>query len=145
MKPGSKKVGHSGGVGGMSNEFLFDTGVLIDIYLGRGRIKPYFDQLIQGQLVAYASVISEAELWRGLRPGEQDKHQTILNRFTLLPVRSDTARLAGQWMQQYQSIGLGWMDAFITATAHLTYLPLLTRDKKLATLLQSEAQFQLYD
>ena len=44
----------------MSNEWLFDTGALIDIYLGRGRIKPYFDQLLQGELVAYASVISSS-------------------------------------------------------------------------------------
>jgi predicted nucleic acid-binding protein len=129
----------------MSNEWLFDTGALIDIYLGRGRIKPYFDQLIQGELLAHASVISEAELWRGLRPGEQDKHQALLARFIVLPLRSETARLAGQWMQHYQGAGLGWMDAFIAATAHLADMPVLTRDKKLATLLKAEAQFHLYD
>lgn len=129
----------------MSNEWLFDTGALIDIYLGRGRIKPYFDQLLQGELIAYASVISEAELWRGLRPGERDKHQAVLARFTVLPLRSDMAQLAGQWMQQYQSAGLGWMDALITASAHTATLPVLTRDKKLVTLLKSEAKFQLYD
>lgn len=129
----------------MSNEWLFDTGALIDIYLGRGRIKPYFNQLLQGELVAYASVISEAELWRGLRPGELDKHQAVLARFMVLPLRSDMARLAGQWMQEYQSAGLGWMDALITASAHTAALPVLTRDRKLVTLLKSEAKFHLYD
>ena len=129
----------------MNNEWLFDTGALTDIYLGRGRVKPYFDQLLRGELVAYVSVISEAELWRGLRPGELDKHQAFLTRFTVLPLRSDMARLAGQWMQQHQSAGLGWMDALITASAHMATLPVLTRDRKLATLLKSEAKFQLYD
>lgn len=129
----------------MSNEWLFDTGALIDIYLGRGRIKPYFDQLAQKEIVGFVSVISEAELWRGLRPGEVEKHQLLLRQFTLLPLRSDTAQLAGQWMQQYQTQGLGWMDAFITATAYTTRIPLLTRDKKLVALLQTEAQFHLYE
>lgn len=128
----------------MSNEWLFDTGALIDIYLGRGRIKPYFDQLVHKEVVGFVSVISEAELWRGLRPGEVEKHQLLLAQFTMLPLRSDMAQLAGQWMQQYQAQGLGWMDAFITATAHTTRIPLLTRDKKLTTLFQTEAQFHLY-
>lgn len=129
----------------MSNEWLFDTGALIDIYLGRGRIKPFFDQLVNGERAGFVSVISEAELWRGLRPGEIERHQALLAQFTLLPLRSEMAQLAGQWMQRYQSQGLGWMDAFITATAQITQIPVLTRDKKLVALLQAEAQFHLYE
>ena len=129
----------------MKNEFLWDTGALIDIYLGRTRIKPYVDLLAQNELVAFVSAISEAELWRVLRPGELVKHEVILGRFTLLPLRSEMARLAGQWMQLYQKQGLGWMDAFIVATAHVAGLPLLTRNKKLATLLNQETKIVLYD
>ena len=44
---------------------LFDTGCLIDIYLGRERIKPYFDALGNKEPIFYMSVITEAELWRG--------------------------------------------------------------------------------
>ena len=129
---------------GKQQEWLFDTGCLIDIYLGRERIKPYFDAILQQEAMVYLSVITEAELWRGLRVGELDKHEALLAQFIILPLRSEAARLAGKWMQQYQAVGLGWMDAFITATAVTADVPVLTRDKRLANALASEALFELY-
>lgn len=124
---------------------LFDTGCLIDIYLGRERIKPYFDALGSKEAIFYMSVITEAELWRGLRVGELDKHKALVARFTILPLRSDAARLAGAWMHQYREAGLGWMDALITATAKTAGVPVLTRDKKLVSVLGNEAKFEVYE
>ena len=121
------------------------TGCFIDIYLGRERIKPYFNALVSNESTFYLSVITEAELWRGLRVGELDKHNALVAKFTVLPLRSDGARLAGAWMQQYREAGLGWMDALITATAKTAEVPVLTRDKKLATVLANEARFEIYN
>lgn len=129
----------------MSKELLFDTGVLLDIYKGRNRIKPYFDAYVKAGRLNYISVISEAELWRGLHAHEIDRHNLLLAQFTILPLRSESARLAGSWMQQYQAIGLGWMDAFIVATAVIADLTVLTRDKRLANLLVGRSNFVLYD
>ncbi len=126
-------------------DWLFDTGCLIDIYRGRSRIKPYFDYILNGDITPYLSVITEAELWRGLRVGELERHEALLSQFTILPLRSNAARLAGEWMQQYRSTGLGWMDALITATAVTANAPVLTRDKKLANVLGNAANFQVYD
>lgn len=126
------------------SELLFDTNCLIDIYHGRERIRSHFEAVRNGQTSGYLSVITEAELWRGLRTGEISRHETLLNQFTILPLRSETVRLAGLWMQQYQHTGLGWMDAFITAIAKTTGLTLLTRDKRLTQVLADEAQFELY-
>ena len=130
----------------MSNlqEWLFDTNCLIDIYRGRARIRPIFNNLLDGALAPYMSVITEAELWRGLRTGEIERHEALVGRFTILPLHSEAARLAGSWMQQHQAIGLGWMDALITATAKVNGVAVLTRDKKLAYLLAKEADFTLY-
>jgi predicted nucleic acid-binding protein len=125
-------------------EWLFDTGCLIDIYLGRERVQPYFDRILTGEMTPRLSVITEAELWRGLRTGELEKHQALVARFVILPLNSAAARLAGSWMQQYQVAGLGWMDALITATAKVNNIAILTRDKKLAQLLAGEADFTLY-
>jgi predicted nucleic acid-binding protein len=125
-------------------ELLFDTGCLLDIYHGRERIKPYFDAILMETLTAYLSVITEAELWRGLRIGEIARHEALLQQFTILPIRSETARLAGSWMQQYQSIGLGWMDALISATAKTADIPVLTRDKRLAAILSAYVKFEPY-
>ena len=130
-------------VGSMSKQqgLLFDTGCLIDIYLGRERILPFFDSILTGEMTPHMSVITEAELWRGLRAGELEKHQALVARFTILPVRSGAARLAGSWMQQYQVSGLGWIDALITASAKASDIAVLTRDKKLAQVLSAEADF----
>jgi len=125
-------------------EWLFDTGCLIDIYLGRERIRPYFDSILTEEMTPRLSVITEAELWRGLRTGELEKHQALVARFVILPLHSAAARLAGSWMQRYQVAGLGWMDALITATAKVNNIAILTRDKKLAQLLAGEADFTLY-
>lgn len=125
--------------------YLFDTGALIDIYRGRERIRPLFDQVIDGSVRAYVSPISEAELWLGLRPGEEDLHEALLGLFTALPLISEAGRLAGQWMQQFGTVGLGWMDALLAATAAVAGVPLLTRDRRLVQTLQSEAEFVQYD
>ena len=57
---------------------------------------------------------------------------------------SYAARLAGIWMQQFAATGLGWTDALITATASLVNLPLLTRDVRLASVLATQARFEVY-
>ena len=128
----------------MIEERLFDTGVLFDLYKGRQRAHVYFDRLVEGSLHGYVSVISEAEMWRGLRPGEVEDHRALLGLFVVLPLDSEAARLAGTWMQRYESRGLGWMDALIVATARQADLTVLTRDARLAAGLAGEAQFEVY-
>jgi predicted nucleic acid-binding protein len=39
---------------------------------------------------------------------------------------------------------LCWMDAVISATGKIADLPVLTRDKRLANVLSSETNFELY-
>ncbi len=128
----------------MIEERLFDTGALFDLYKGRQRARTCFDRLLDGSLRGYVSVISAAEMWRGLRPGEVEDHEALLGLFALLPLDSRAARLAGTWIQCYESQGLGWLDAFIVATARQAGLMVLTRDARLAACLADEAQFEVY-
>lgn len=125
-------------------EFLFDSTALIDIYRGRTELKSYLDALVRQEITGYISVITEAELWRGLRSYEFERHEALLTRFTSLPLLAQSARQAGAWMQQFQPVGLGWMDAFIVATAKNANLTVLTRDARLITCLDGQADFQLY-
>ncbi|MFZ5818291.1 MAG: PIN domain-containing protein [Chloroflexota bacterium] len=125
-------------------ELLFDTTALIDIYRGLAIIKPRFDAILNGDVTPYLSVITEAELWRGLRVDEVERHNAILARFVALPLDSNAARLAGSWMQKYAAAGLGWMDALIAASGKVAGLPLLTRDSRLARVLSVEVEFELY-
>ena len=125
-------------------ELLFDTNALVDIYRGQTIIKSYFESILDGSLMPYISVITEAELWRGLRPEEVERHELILDQFISLPLDSDAARLAGIWMQKYVRSGLGWMDSLIAATGKIADLPVLTRDKRLVDVLSTETEFELY-
>lgn len=126
-------------------ELLFDSSALIDLYRGRGAVRRYHDALLAGELAGYLSVITEAELWRGLRIGEIERHEALLALFARLPLGSTAARQAGTWMQQYESRGLGWMDALIVATARASGLTVLTRDHRLARCLADEANLEVYD
>ena len=125
-------------------ELLFDTTALVDIYRGKSGIKKYFDLILDGSLLPYVSVLTEAELWRGLHADEVERHELIIERFVSLPLDSDAARRAGIWMQKYSTSGLGWMDALISATGKVAGLTVLTRDKRLKTVLSAEADFELY-
>ncbi len=125
-------------------ELLFDTTALVDIYRGRMEIKPLFDAVVGGELKPYVSVVTEAELWRGVKLEEVELHETLLSRFVSIPLQSDMARLAGAWMQHYAAVGLGWMDALIAATAKSAGLPVLTRDLRLTEVLAAELEFETY-
>jgi predicted nucleic acid-binding protein len=125
-------------------ELLFDTNALVDIYRGQASIKAHFESILDGSLLPYVSAVTEAELWRGLQSDELERHELLLSQFISLPLDSDAARLAGTWMQKYAATGLGWMDAFISATGKIADLHVLTRDKRLASVLSVEAKFELY-
>lgn len=125
-------------------ELLFDTNALIDIYRGKNSIKPYFDVILDETLLPYVSVLTEAELWRGLRADETERHELLMERFISLPLDSDAARLAGSWMQKFSASGLGSMDALISATGKVAGLTVLTRDKRLASVLSDELTFEIY-
>jgi predicted nucleic acid-binding protein len=125
-------------------ELLFDTNALVDIYRGQASIKAHFESILDGSLLPYVSAVTEAELWRGLQSDELERHELLLSQFISLPLDSDAARLAGTWMQKYAATGLGWMDAFISASGKIADLHVLTRDKRLASVLSVEAKFELY-
>jgi len=103
-----------------------------------------FQAVVDGKLTGYLSAISEAELWRGVKPSEIERHEAMLSYFISLSLDSSAARLAGEWMQKYEAQGLGWMDALIVATAQKAGLLILTRDAKLARVLADEARFEVY-
>lgn len=144
---GARAGARGGGANGRMNKspgLLFDTGALIDLYRGRPVMQTYLRALLNQTRIGYISVISEAELWRGIKPGEVERHQAILASFTGLDLDSQMARVAGEWMQKYEAQGLGWMDALIAATAKQAGLKLLTRDVRLAKLLAPEIEFEVY-
>lgn len=127
-----------------NRSLLFDTTALIDLYRGKSGIRPFFEALLDGELTAFVSVVTEAELWRGLRAEEVERHEALLSGFVPLTLESAAARQAGAWIQRHGAAGLGWMDALIVATATQSDLPVLTRDLKLVRCLGQLAAFETY-
>ncbi len=147
MRIGWHEAGLAGTASGRvadSRDRLFDTAALIDLYRGRRLLLPRLQAVVEGNQRGYISVVSEAELWRGVRPEEIARHEALLAAFIPIPLESATARVAGRWMRIYETDGLGWMDSLIAATAREAGLTLLTRDARLAQVLAAEVSFEVY-
>jgi predicted nucleic acid-binding protein len=103
---------------------LFDTDVLIDYLRGLPQAESALDD--EG-LNAYASVVTIAELYQGLREGEQAKLDELVEDLVILDVDVDIAREGGRHRRAYrQSHGSGLEDCLIGATANHYDLTLKT-------------------
>jgi predicted nucleic acid-binding protein len=111
-------------------EWVFDTVVLIDYFCGRPGVLPYFEAILNKEATGAYSTISELELWQGLRPGEEDRHEALLSLLERVPLSGDIARLAGEMRRDVGLSKLSLPDAAIAATAaHLGH-PLVTRNTR---------------
>jgi len=99
----------------MSGLLVVDTDVLID-YL---RDLPQAVAFLEGSdQVLAASVITVAELYAGVRDGEERKRlDAFVEAFDLIALNDKSAVVAGLWRRQYgRSHGTGLADALIAAT-----------------------------
>lgn len=111
-------------------EWMFDTVVLIDYFCGRPGVLPYFEAILNKEATGAYSTISELELWQGLRPGEEDRHEALLSLLERVPLSGDIARLAGEMRHDVGLSKLSLPDAAIAATAAHLGRPLVTRNTR---------------
>lgn len=110
---------------------LLDTDVIIDYLRNRKEIVSKLQKLYQqGKLVHY-SPLSKAEVYAGLRKGEEKNTAAFFNLFTSVPVTDDVGEQAGHYLMEYsKSNGVHTVDALIAATAKLSGFALWTRNRK---------------
>lgn len=108
--------------------WILDTVALIDWYCNRSGIKPYFQQILDGESRGAFSTITELELWQGIRPGEEGQHEDLLAVLERVPLNSVIARSAAKLRQQVGLARLSLPDAAIAASAQVTGRVLLTRN-----------------
>ncbi len=127
---------------------LFDTSVLIDYLKQNDLGAVYFVELvIDGLQPGYCSAIAEAELWTGVRNNrEAARILALLERFTVIPFTSDTARLAGSLLRGKSGgeIKAHFADALIAATALEISQSILTADGKSQTVFGSQVNYLVY-
>lgn len=95
---------------------LFDTDVLIEYLRGKDEAKAYIDDIKD---VIYMSSITMAELYAGVRKGNESKKLEIfIETFEVISLNKNIAKTGGLYRNQYKpSHGTGLADALIAATA----------------------------
>ena len=110
--------------------WMFDSVALIDYYRNRPAVIPYFEIVLNQEANGAFSTITELELWQGIRPGEEERHEAMLALLERVPLDGAIARRAGQLRQQIGLRQLSLPDAAIAASAELTGRTLLTRNPR---------------
>ncbi len=97
---------------------LRDTTVLIDISRGRSAAGRVEAALRAGEEIV-VSAISVEEFVRGLRPGEEDRFESLVRSVLILPVAEHEARISGTWRAESarRGVTLSQPDCLIAATA----------------------------
>jgi predicted nucleic acid-binding protein len=110
--------------------WMLDTVALIDYYHGRPGVFPYLDAVLEGQATGAFSTVTELELWQGIRPGEEERHEALLALLERVPLDGAIARRAGQLRRQFGLDRLTLPDAAIAASAEFADCTLLTRNTR---------------
>jgi predicted nucleic acid-binding protein len=98
---------------------LLDTTVLIDALRGRDAGRRLRDLHAGGASVPWICAINVEELYRGVRPAEEETLARFLDGLRLAPLGRVEAEMAGRWRRTFAERGmtLGQADCLIAAAA----------------------------
>jgi predicted nucleic acid-binding protein len=115
-----------------SSLLLLDSTVLIDVLRNRNQRRAWLEQLVLSGKVLATSVISIAEVYGGLRPGEETATRMHLANLEWLPVSAPIAEQAGLIKSGLSRQGRthNVTDMIIAATAIECGCPLATDNQK---------------
>ena len=111
---------------------LLDTDILIEVLRQRDEtiLKKWRRLGRSAELVLYTPVTT-AELWHGLRSGEEAAVSKMLETLTCVPLDAEIGRRAGSYLRQFhRSHDLDIGDALIAAAAAVHGCALWTRNRK---------------
>ena len=113
-------------------KFLLDTSVLIDVLRNRNRRRQFIADLVQAGHTLSSSTLNVAELYAGMRSGEEADSEGLLAGLELYELRGSGARLAGKlknvWSQKGRTLTLA--DSIVAAVAIENGCQLLTDNQK---------------
>jgi predicted nucleic acid-binding protein len=110
---------------------VIDSDVLIDHLRGCQQALDFIDALLLDGVEICFSVISEAEIYANVRPGEEPVVRALFDSLARLDVNGEIARKAGEYRAQHlRSHGLTLPDALIAAAAFVAGADLITRNAR---------------
>ena len=98
---------------------LLDTTVLIDLLRGRPAAIAGLESLARSGERPFTCAVNLEELYRGLRPNEEDAAATLASGLRLAPLGRAEGALAGSWRREHVARGetLSQADCLIGAAA----------------------------
>ena len=112
--------------------FLLDTTVLIDALRGRQNRRALLAELVEGGHMLGTAAINIAEVYAGMRAGEEARTESLLSNLECYPLTAQVARRAGtlkyESARKGQTLSLAGM--IVAATALENGLVLMTDNRK---------------
>jgi predicted nucleic acid-binding protein len=110
---------------------LLDSDVIIEILRGSGDASSAAERLARDGVPTYCTAVSWAEIFAGLRPGEEAAAQSFFDARGEVVLDAAAGRRAGAYLARYgRSHGVEIADALIAAAASTAGLRLWTRNRK---------------
>lgn len=112
--------------------YLVDTDVIINYLKGKNKSKDFFMGIIDGEVIGFFSVITEAELLSGARDAKDEESiYAVLDVMEAIEVGRNIAITAGKLRRKYYAAyNTELPDAIIAATAKEMGLILATANEK---------------
>ena len=126
---------------------FYDTTVFIHFLRHHDDATYQLERVRRGLDLGYCSVITEAELWAGLRDeGEELTAAEVLARFKFIPVTSSIDRAAGTLLKGKTSVEVRahFRDALIAASAIEIRETILTADARSEKMFGNRATYKVY-
>jgi len=111
-------------------DVILDTDILVDHLRGYEPARRFLKKIEGGQIQAYVSVLTRAELFSGRGVGEvagERKVRELLDVMKQVDLTAEIAEKAGEFSREF---GCRLIDSIIAATAFFQGLPIHTRNVK---------------
>jgi predicted nucleic acid-binding protein len=113
-------------------KLLLDTTVLIDVIRRRNQRREFVAELARAGHLLSTSMLNVAEMYAGIRPGEESDVEALIAGLQLYELSGRGARLAGEmknlWSKKGRTLTLA--DAIVAAVAIEQECQLLTDNRK---------------
>lgn len=112
-------------------EVLLDSDVIIAWLRGQDPFAELIPGLLQKGEVLTWTPVSVAEIFAGVRKGEEDEVENLFLVLNPVPLTAEVGRKAGRYLKSYaRSHGVEPADALVAATAFSNNMPLWTLNKR---------------